>query len=107
MDDVGEDVYHHTFFEMHGNWSFGDYLKKEAIEMTWKCLTEEYKLDPARLYVTYFGGDENTPCDDETREIWLQFLPPERVLPFDAKDNFWEMGATSPPMREEHSSRDE
>ncbi len=64
--------------------------------MAWKCLTEEFHLDESRLYATYFGGDESTPCDDEARDIWLQFLPPERVLPFDAKDNFWEMGATGP-----------
>lgn len=87
--------------------SFGDYFKEEAIEMAWKCLTEEFKLNPDRLYATYFGGDESSPCDDEAREIWLKFLPAERVLPFDAKDNFWEMGATGPcgPCTEIHYDR--
>jgi alanyl-tRNA synthetase len=81
---------------MLGNWSFGDYFKQEAITMAWQCLTEEFGLDPERLYATYFSGDDSTPCDTEARDIWLKYLPESRVLPFDAKDNFWEMGATGP-----------
>jgi alanyl-tRNA synthetase len=96
LDDVGKDVYHHTCFEMLGNWSFGDYFKAEAIKMAWDCLTVEFKMDKSRLYASYFGGDESSPCDDECRLLWLQYLPPERILPFDASDNFWEMGATGP-----------
>ena len=96
LDNVGFTLRHHTFFEMLGNWSFGDYFKEEAIGMAWSCLVDEFKLDTSRLYASYYKGDENTPPDNETRDIWLKYLPPEKVLPFDAHDNFWEMGATGP-----------
>lgn len=93
LEDVGRDTYHHTFFEMLGTWSFGDYFKKEAIEWAWDILTRVYALPPDRLYATYFGGDEamGLPADNEARDFWLQFMPAERVLPFDRKDNFWEV----------------
>ncbi|MES2763868.1 MAG: alanine--tRNA ligase [Bacteroidota bacterium] len=106
LEEVGVDTYHHTMFEMLGNWSFGDYFKKDAIAWAWELLTEVYKIDKTRLYVTVFEGsvEENVPFDQEAYDTWKLYVDERRILKGNKKDNFWEMGDTGPcgPCTEIH-----
>ncbi|AOR27824.1 alanyl-tRNA synthetase [Formosa sp. Hel1_33_131] len=106
LEEVGYDTYHHTLFEMLGNWSFGDYFKKEAIEWAWELLTEVYKIDKEILYVTVFEGskDDGTTLDSEAYDLWKALIPEDRILMGNKNDNFWEMGEQGPcgPCSEIH-----
>jgi alanyl-tRNA synthetase len=96
LDNVGPSLRHHTFFEMLGNFSFGDYFKHDAIEMAWHLLTKEWGLEPSRLYVTVFKGEKGIPRDDEAHKLWLDFVPADHVGELGMADNFWAMGDTGP-----------
>jgi alanyl-tRNA synthetase len=106
LEEVGRDTYHHTMFEMMGNWSFGDYFKKEAIAWAWEFLTEVLKIDKNKLYVTVFGGDakDNLEPDNEAFEFWKEHIDESRIIYGSKKDNFWEMGDQGPcgPCSEIH-----
>src|SRR5215510_16390255 len=96
LDNVGPSLRHHTFFEMLGNFSFGDYFKKDAIEFAWTLLTDVWKMAPERMVVSVFKGENGIPRDDEAYDIWRKFVPADRILELGLDDNFWQMGETGP-----------
>ncbi|HZJ21374.1 MAG TPA: alanine--tRNA ligase-related protein, partial [Pricia sp.] len=106
LEEVGKDTYHHTMFEMLGNWSFGDYFKKDAIQWAWELLTEEFEIDSESLYVSVFEGstDDGLDMDKEALDLWKAIVPEDRILLGNKKDNFWEMGDQGPcgPCSEIH-----
>jgi alanyl-tRNA synthetase len=105
LDEVGKTARHHTFFEMLGNFSFGDYFKEDAIHFAWELLVNEWKMDPARLWFSVFSGDDEVPADEEAEKFWRKMgAPKDRILRFGRKDNFWQMGETGPcgPCSEIH-----
>lgn len=107
LEEVGKDTYHHTMFEMLGNWSFGDYFKEEAISWAWELLTEVFKIDKNSLYVSVFEGSQDSDAldrDEEAYALWKNIVPEERIIMGNKKDNFWEMGDQGPcgPCSEIH-----